>query len=171
MATVSVNPNNKSFLSNNKYQLVVARLPNVQFFTQSITLPNISLSNVRVQNPYTSLPVPGNQITYDPLTVNYAVDEDMQAWFEIYDWMTNLGNPESLDKLGSLTKTPGKNNSVTSDATLLVKTNANNINIKFHFFDLFPTDLSGVTFTSTEGHDFLYSSITFAYSHFKAEKI
>lgn len=162
---------NKSFLSNNKYQFVIQRLPNTVFFLQSLNIPNITLGNVVTQSPYVAIPKPGNTLTFEPLSVNYIIDENMESWFEIYNWITSLGNPESMNKIGNLTKTPGRNNSVTSDATLFVKTNSNNPNIKFTFYDLFPTDLNGVQLTSTEGQEFLTSTITFAYSHYKAEKV
>jgi len=165
------NPTNKSFLSNNKYQFVIERLPNLVFFLQSITLPSISLGTVVTANPMVQLVTPSNLLSFGTLSINYILDENMQSWFEIYNWMVNLGNPESSDKIGNLTPVPGKLNSITSDASLLVKTNSNNANIKFTFFDIFPTDLGEVTFISSEGQDFLTSTITFSYTHYKASMI
>lgn len=162
---------NKSFLSNNKYEFVITRLPNVVFFLQGINIPNISLGTTITQTPFVQIPKPSNTLTFEPLNVNYIIDENMESWFEIYNWMTNLGNPESLNKLGTLTQVPGKNNSVTSDATLFIKTNSNNSNIKFTFHDIFPTELNGVQLTSTEGQEFLTSTITFSYTYYTAEKI
>ena len=169
MATT--NPTNRSFLTNNKYELVINRLPNVVFFLQALNLPNITLSNVITQTPFVELKKPGNQLRYEDLTVNYILDEDMQSWLEIYNWMTNLGNPETKNKIGSLTKVSGKSNSITSDMTILIKTNANNPNIRVSFYDAFPIDLGGVQLTSTEGQDFLTSTITFTYNYYKVEKI
>ncbi len=165
------NPTNKSFLSNNKYQFVIDRLPNVVFFLQSVNIPNITLGTVVTPNPYVQLQTPSNQLIFESLTLNYIVDENMESWFEIYNWMMNLGNPESTNKIGSLTRTPGARNSITSDASLLIKTNSNNSNIKITFFDIFPTDLGGIQLTSTEGQDFLSSTITFTYNYYKAQKI
>lgn len=162
---------NKSFLSNNKYEFVIKRLPNVVFFLQGINIPNITLGNTTTQSPFGQISKPSNTLTFEQLTVNYIIDENMESWFEIYNWMLNLGNPESMNKLGTLSKTAGKSNSITSDATLLIKTNSNNSNIKFTFHDIFPTDLNGVQLISTEGQDFLTSTITFAYTYYTAEKI
>lgn len=162
---------NKSFLSNNKYEFVINRLPNLVFFLQGINIPNISLGTTITQTPFVQIPKPSNTLTFEPLNINYIIDEDMKSWFELYTWMTNLGNPESLNKLGILTNFPGKNNSVTSDATLFVKTNSNNLNIKFTFYDIFPTELNGVQLTSTEGQEFLTSTVTFSYTYYTAEKI
>lgn len=167
----SVEPKNKSFLSNNKYEFVITRLPHVTFFVQSINLPAITLNSVQVPSPFTTINRPGNILVYEPLTINYIVDEEMRSWSEIYDWVNALGNPTTKNKLGDLTFAPGKNNSVTSDATLLVKSNANNPLLEFRFKDVFPTELTGVQFTSTETQEFLTSSITFAYTFYTATKL
>jgi len=171
MATYNQTPTNKSFLSNNKYEFVIQRLPHVTFFIQSVVIPDVSLVGTQVPSPYVSVPIPGNILTYGELQVTYIMDEDMQSWREIYDWMYNLGNPESKNKIGDLTQTPGRRNSVTSDASLLVKSNSNNPRVKFTFKDMFPTTLGGVTLSSAEGQEFITSTISFIYSHYTVDSI
>jgi hypothetical protein len=173
MTTNSLNqPINKSFLSNNKFEFVIQRLPHVQFFVQGVALPNISLTSTAIQTPFVQMNTPGNILTFDTLTINYIVDEDMNSWFEIYDWIVALGNPESLNKIGNLTRLQGQMNSVVSDATLLINSNSNNSRVKFTFKDLYPVELSGVQFSSTDtSQEFLTSTITFAYTYYSAEKI
>jgi hypothetical protein len=171
MATYNQTPTNKSFLSNNKYEFVIDRLPHVTFFIQSVVIPDVSLVGTQVPSPYVSVPIPGNILNYGELQVNYIMDEDMKAWREIYDWMYNLGNPESRNKIGDLTQTLGRRNSVTSDASLLVKSNANNPRVKFTFKDIFPTTLGGLTLSSNEGQEFITSTISFLYSHYTVDSI
>ncbi len=164
-------PTNKSFLSNNKFEFAISRLPNFTFFVQNISLPDISLSSSEIPTPLVRLKLPGNQLEYGQLAMTFIVDEDMQSWFELYDWMTNLGNPDSFDKRGSLTDQPGKNNSTTSDATLFIKTNSNNPNIVIDFKDIYPISLSELAFSSTETQEFITCSSTFAYSFYTAKKL
>jgi hypothetical protein len=171
MATYNQTPTNKSFLSNNKYEFVIDRLPHVTFFIQSVVIPDVSLVGTQVPSPYVSVPIPGNILNYGELTVTYIMDEDMKAWREIYDWMYNLGNPESKNKIGDLTQTLGRRNSVTSDASLLIKSNANNPRVKFTFKDIFPTTLGGLTLSSSEGQEFITSTISFLYSHYTVDSI
>jgi hypothetical protein len=97
------------------------------------------------------------------------VDEDMQSWYELYDWMWQLGNPESYNKRGRLSDEDNLINSVTSDASLFVKTNSNNPNIKVVFKDVYPVELGGLPFNSTSSQEFLTSSVTFAYTYYKIE--
>lgn len=159
-------PINKSFLSNNKYEFVIQRLPNVVFFVQSINLPNITLASTQTQSPFVQINTPGGILTFEQLTINYIVDEDMNSWREIYNWITALGNPTSKNKIGNLEFSPGKLNHITSNASLLVKSNSNNSNLKFTFNDLFPIELGGVQFSSIETQEFLTSSITFLYDYY-----
>ena len=171
MATYNQTPTNKSFLSNNKYEFVIQRLPHVTFFIQSITIPDVTLGGTQVSTPFVNLPLPGDTLQYSELQLTYIMDEDMQSWREIYEWMFNLGNPESRNKIGALTQIPGRINSVTSDASLLVKSNSNNPRVKFIFKDIFPTTLGGVTLSSSEGQEFLTSTISFLYSYYSVESI
>lgn len=164
-------PTNLSFLANNKYEFVIERLPNFTFFIQGVVMPSITMDPVQTNSPYTAVYNPGNQLRYEQLQITYAVDEDMQSWFDIYTWMTNLGNPTSLDKLGTLTKVAGKENSVVSDASLLIKTNANNNNIDVKFYDLFPIELTGFSLSTSEGQDFQTTTATFAYTYMEVSKL
>ena len=164
-------PSNLSFLANNKYEFVIDRLPDFEFFVQSINFPTITLIDTVVQSPWVPVHSPGNNLNFEQLQITYAIDEDMKSWFDLYTWMVNLGNPESLDKTGILTRQPGRQNSVTSDATLFIKTNSNNVNLKVTFVDVFPVDLGGFQLSSIEGHDFQTSTVTFSYDYMKIEKL
>lgn len=163
-------PANKSFLSNNKFDFTIQRLSNLVFFVQSVNLPSITLTQSNIPTPFTQVNIPGNQLEYGDLSLTLIMDEDFQAWFELYNWMNALGNPNSYDKRGSLTETPGRINSVTSDAALIVKTNANNPNIIIDFKDIFPTSISDLTFATTESQDFLTVSISFGYTSYSARR-
>jgi len=95
----------------------------------------------------------------------------MQSWYEIYNWIFQLGNPKSSNKLGTLTQKPGLTNSITSDATLFIKTNANNPTWKVTFDEVYPTDLGGIDFTTTDSQEFVTSSATFNYTYYELTPI
>ena len=56
MAEFSFQPANKSFLSDNKFEFVIKRLPNLTFFVQSVNLPGITLLNTTINNPFVATP-------------------------------------------------------------------------------------------------------------------
>lgn len=162
---------NKSFLPNNKYSFVINRLPNFTYFVQSVNMPSITLNPVVTNSPFVAINKPSNTLVFEQLQVTYVVDEDMASWFEIYDWVKAVGNPESTDKIGNLTTELGYRNSIVSDATLFIKTNSNNDNIKVTFKDMFPIELTGFPLNSAEGQDFQTTSVTFSYNYYTAEKL
>lgn len=166
MATYATIPDNKSFLSNNKFEFVLDRIPNFTFLVQSVNLPGLSISPITVQTPAVAVQSPGSIITFPQLTLTFMVDEDMQSWYELYNWIVQFANPESNNKVGTLTGDPGSNTNIVSDATLFIKTNSNNPNWKVSFFDVFPTDLGELAFSAIDTQDFLTSSATFSYTYY-----
>ena len=164
-----ITPENRSFLSNNKFEFVLRRIPNFTYLVQSVNLPTLTLGSSSVNTPFVALSIPGTQLSFGTLSLTFMVDEDMQSWYELYDWMWQLGNPESYDKRGRLSDEDDLINSVTSDASLFVKTNSNNPNIKVVFKDVYPVELGELPFNSTSSQEFLTSSVTFAYTYYKIE--
>ena len=170
MATLSTTPSNRSFLSNNKFDFVLDRIPNFTFLVQSVNLPAISLSFNEIPTPATSIRIPGTIVSFSQLSLSFIVDEDMQSWYEIYNWIFSLGNPESNVKRLGFSESPG-NNYETSDASLFIKTNSNNLNWKVNFNEVFPVDLSEIQFSTTETQEFVTASATFNYTYYTLENI
>lgn len=170
MTTLSTVPVNKSFLSNNKFDFVLDRIPNFTFVVQSVNLPSLALQSTTVNTPFVQLSIPGNQLSFGQMTLSFIIDENMQSWYEIYDWMFQLGNPTSLDKRGRLLGEPGTNTNITSDGTLFIKTNSNNPNWKVNFVDMYPNDLGDITFSTTESQEFLTSTVTFNYTYYQVTR-
>jgi hypothetical protein len=169
MATLTTLPANRSFLSNNKFDFVLRRIPNFTYFVQAVNLPSLSLQSTTVNTPFSALSVPGNQISFGTLSLTFIVDEDMQSWYELYSWIFKLGNPKGFDKRGGLKDKDNLIDSVTSDATLFIKTNANNPNFKIEFYGAYPTELGDMQFSSVDNQEFITSTATFNYTYYEAE--
>jgi hypothetical protein len=171
MATLTTIPVNRSFLSNNKFDFVLKRIPNFTYLVQGVNLPGLALQSSSINTPFSAVSIPGNQITFGSLSLTFMVDEDMQSWLELYNWIVQLGNPKGYNKIGTLTGKPGSINSITSDATLFIKSNANNPNLRFDFFDVYPTELGEMSFTTTDNQEFVTSTATFNYGYYEATNI
>jgi hypothetical protein len=171
MATLTTTPANRSFLSNNKFDFVLRRIPNFTYFVQAVNLPSLSLQSTTVNTPFSALSVPGNQISFGTLSLTFIVDEDMQSWYELYSWIFKLGNPKGFDKRGGLKDDDELINSVTSDATLFIKTNANNPNFKIELYGAYPTELGDMQFSSVDNQEFITSTATFNYTYYEATNI
>ena len=107
MTAINRNPANPNFLHPNKFQLNFGRVPNIQYFCQSVSVPGISMSEILRATPFVDIYSPGEKAIYDILNVTFIVDEELKAWLEIHDWIRAMTFPtdfkeyQQLDKLNN----------------------------------------------------------------------
>ena len=148
---------NFNFLSPTGFRLTINRnrFANVEYFITGITIPNIGLAETPQGFRGHTAFMSGDTISYDALTIRFAIDEDLKNYREIFDWM--ISNRENTPDF--------------SDMILSVLTNHNNGNREFQFRDAFPTSLSGVEFTTqTTDVEYLQADVSFRYSEFSVIK-
>ena len=58
-------------------------------------MPAIALSDVVIPTPFKSIPMQGDQLTFDNLTINFIVDEFLENYLSLHEWMTGIGFPKS----------------------------------------------------------------------------
>lgn len=134
-------------LENKSIQLIIERTPHVNYFCTSASVPGISGTAARLWSPFTDVKVTGDKLVFQPLIVNFIVDENLENWNEIFKWMSEYAHPEGFDQYAD--NTVSQNNlyrSKISPATLLVSNNKYNLTHEFRFIDLFPVDLSDIVF-------------------------
>jgi len=85
MTAITRNPTNPNPLIGSRFILSFGRVPNVQYFCQSVSVPGISLSEAVIVNPFVDIYSPGEKAIYDLLNVTFMVDEDLTAWKEIHE--------------------------------------------------------------------------------------
>ena len=140
---------NRNFLSPAGFKFSLAKAPKVDFFSQSVSIPNIDLG-VAVQTTYLrDIPVPGDKLVYGDLDIEFFIDENLENYLQIERWMRSLGYPESLAETVSLN--PQKDSlldGARSDGTLLVYNSSFNPIAKILFKDMFPVSLTPVPFTA-----------------------
>lgn len=166
-------PSNINPLSPNGFQFSIAKLPDLTYFAQQVTIPGISLPAFEANNPLSPFPIAGDNITYEPLNVQFLVDESMANYKAVYNWLKGLGFPENHSQYemfvdnaeGSASNELQKNY---SDGTLQIL-GANNKSVQtIQFIDLIPVSLESLTFQSTnQDVQYLVGSATFRYNFYK----
>lgn len=158
-------PLNKNFLSQLGFQFSIKKLPAVNFFVQSVNLPGIEMGNPYQDTPFINIPIPGDHVKYNDLTVTFKVDEDMNNYIQVSDWILGLGFPDSFDQYKSLKeKSQLSGDSLLSDASLIITTSARNPSIEVQFLDAFPRSLTDLVFTTSDNNvEFLSATATFKY--------
>lgn len=176
MATSTITcpfPSNINPLSPNGFMFSIQKLPKLNFFAQSVNLPGITLGAPEFGNPFQVQPVPGESLTYDQLTVQFLVDEEMLNYQSIYNWIIALGFPNSYDQYtnfidedsrGAISELAANY----SDATLQILAGNNQVVQTVQFIDLFPVALDSLQFSGANTDvQYLIGNATFRYGFYK----
>ena len=179
--TSSQNPyqrqiDNRNYMSPLGFKLILSKTPKVDFLCQSANIPGISMGTAVQPTYLKDIPVPGDKVLYEDLTIRFLVDEQMENYLAIYKWITGLGYPESLGQFKQLKDDdfrtqPGVNSDSDpryfefSDATLQVLSSNYKPSIHVNFRDAFPIALSTLDFdVSQRDYSFFTASVTFKYT-------
>lgn len=143
---------NRNFLSAVGFKFTLAKYPKVDFFSNSARIPEISLDVARQSTYLKDLDIPGEKLNYGDLTLRFMVDENMENYISIYEWLTGLGFPETTSQFRTLTTDDSgirDQKEAFSDGTLRILNSNFREVAKVKFLDLFPTSLSSLDFDAT----------------------
>jgi len=177
MTAINRTPTNPNFLQPNKFVLAFSRTPNLQYFCQSVTVPGISLSEAVITNPFVDIYSPGEKAIYDLLNVTFFVDEELQGWKEIHDWIRAMTFPERFEeyqRLPRLNKAAGGDQTFPqfSDASISLLSSSNKEYYRFKFHRCFPTTLSTFIMNASDSPDnIITADATFRYEYYDIEKL
>ena len=162
---------NRNFLSIVGFKFSLNRCPKVDFLCNSANLPSVNLGFAEQATYLKNIPVPGDKLQYDDLRISFMVDEDMENYLQIYQWITSLGFPESIGQYSELlaNKTvindPADPQNERSDGTIQILNSNLLPSVLIKFKDLFPVSLSGVPFNATaEDQQYFTAEATFKYT-------
>ena len=158
---------NKNFLSPIGFVFVLDKARRTSFLCQRAEIPAINLGTAQLPTRgMVPIPLEGN-MTYGTLNIDFLVDEDLRNYMELHNWIRALGTPQTMKERSDWnTKYQGLpiEDPRTSDATLQVLNNNNIVNFDVVFKNLFPVNLSTISFDVTQNdNDFFTASATFKY--------
>tara|TARA_R100001129_G_scaffold167435_1_gene135065 strand:+ start:254 stop:850 length:597 start_codon:yes stop_codon:yes gene_type:complete len=193
--TIQRQPTKLDYASPTQFKFGIHQLPKVEFFTTTATVPAIALSDVVIPTPFKSIPMQGDQLTFDNLTVNFIVDEFLENYLSLHEWMTAIGFPKNRKQFSDFktntSNTPATarttvstsndigdvqqaspNNALFSDATLTILSNKNNPIVNVLFRDLYPVAMSALEYDQAATDvEYLTASVDFAYQIYEIEAI
>ena len=195
MATVKTQPDKLDYASPTQFRFGIHQLPKVEFFAVAATIPSIALSDVVIPTPFKSIPMMGDQLTFDNLSVSFIVDEYLENYLSIHEWLTAIGFPKNRKQFSefktNISNTPigarssaststdigdvkaaSPNNALFSDATLTILSNKNNPIVNVFFRDLYPVAMTALDYNQAATDvEYLTASIDFAYQIYEIEAI
>ena len=180
-------PTKLDYASPTQFKFNILKLPKTEYFCTAVNIPGISLAGTPVQQTMLKdIPLPGDKLNYESLSMTFLVDENLENYQEIHGWLRGLGFPEDhkefqntltsgndrfpgstsnvLGDAGRTKYAPPKTGGLYSDATLSVLSNKNNSVVEVRFSDVYPISLSGLAYNQQATDvDYLTASVTFEY--------
>ena len=187
MTTTNVNtrePTKLDYASPVQFRFKCSKLPTVEFFCQTANIPGISIGTASMPTGLKDIPIPGEKVSYSDLAISFLVDENLNNYKEIHDWLIGLGAPQNHNQFSTLRDTgtdrfPGQttnspnNNTVPdggtySDATLTVLNSKNIAKTEIRFHNIFPTSLGSLSYDVQESDvNYLQSTVDFSYMYYE----
>ena len=164
-------PDSKNFLQPVGFKFLIERIPTVEFFCQTVNIPEISIGSRQIETRVKAYDTPGDKMTFGDLNLTFMINENMDNYYEIYKWLKGLTNPkeeqEFMNYMMGVKEAGRKGNfqKATTDARLLVLDSNMNTITTTVFMNLFPTSLSGVRFSADPTDiDYVTADVTFKYT-------
>jgi len=166
MTTWNKQIENRNFLSPIGFKFMLAKFPKVAYFCQSANIPGITLGISNQSTPYRGLPLEGF-MTFEPLSLSFIIDEDLENYMILHNWIRALGTPnntrERVEYRNKMESIFG-NSDLYADATLTILNSNLRRNFDIVFQDLFPESLNALEFSATiDGTEYAMAQVQFRY--------
>ncbi len=183
-------PDQLDYASPTQFRFGVHQLPKVEFFTVNANLPGIAGGVATQPTPFKDIPIMGEKLTYENLSISFIVDEYLENYISLHNWMIGIGFPEKRDQFKTFrdvtSNTPAGGKSPTvdrigkatadkamySDAFLQILSNKNNPIVEVIFENIFPISLSALNFTQTATDvEYMVADADFAYQIYEIKTL
>ena len=186
-------PTKFDYASPIQFRFKISKLPLVEFTIQTANIPGISLDEVQQPTRLKSISLPGSTLSFANLDLSFLVDENLNNYKELHDWLIGLGTPESDSQFAGLlaagsdrfpgstagASVPGVANprplaegGIYSDATLIVLNSKNIAKTEIRFKNVYPTSLGSLSYDiKANDVDYLQVQASFNYMYYDIVQI
>lgn len=183
-------PDQLDYASPTQFRFGINQLPKVEFFTVGANLPGISAGVATQPTPFKDIPIMGEKLTYENLSISFIVDEYLENYISLHNWMVGIGFPENREQFRTFrdvtSNTPAGGGTPTvdiiskstpdkamySDAFLQILSNKNNPIVEVNFENAFPISLSALDFTQTATDvEYMVATAEFAYQIYEIKTL
>jgi hypothetical protein len=163
---------NRNFLSPTGFKFTLTRSPKVAFFCNEANIPDMTLGIANQPSYLKDIDVPGDKIIFGDLNLKFLVDENLENYMEIQNWIRGLGYPERLEEFAELDSKGltsenyvQRGHKIYSDGTLQILSSSQLPNFQISFKDLFPYSLGTLVFDATMADiQYFTADVSFKYT-------
>ena len=186
-------PAKMDYASPIQFRFKCTKLPEVEFTCQTANIPGISLGSPTQPTPLVDIPIPGDKISFQSLDINFLVDENLNNYKEIHDWLIGIGFPQNYTQFqnlqaegsdrfpgstrstaasGTSTPQPLSEGGTYSDATLTILNSKNIAKTEIRFQNVYPTSLGSLSYdVKLTDVDYLQAAVSFNYMYYEIVQV
>ena len=186
-------PAKMDYASPIQFRFKCTKLPEVEFTCQTANIPGISLGGAIQPTPLVDIPIPGDKISFQSLDINFLVDENLNNYKEIHDWLIGIGFPQNYTQFqnlqaegsdrfpgstrstaasGTSTPQPLSEGGTYSDATLTILNSKNIAKTEIRFQNVYPTSLGSLSYdVKLTDVDYLQAAVSFNYMYYEIVQV
>ena len=186
-------PSKFDYASPIQFRFKITKLPLVEFTIQTANIPSVTLDEVQQPTRLKPIALPGSTLSFGNLELSFLVDENLNNYKELHDWLIGLGTPESDTQFagllaagsdrfsgstastaatGTSTAQPLNEGGIYSDATLIVLNNKNIAKTEIRFQNVYPTSLGSLSYDiKASDVDYLRVQASFNYMYYDIVQI
>jgi len=163
---------NRNFLNPTGFKFILNRSPKVSFFSNQCNIPGLTLGTSTQPTYLKDIDIPGDKVTFNDFSLRFLVDENLENYMQIQNWIRGIGYPENLKEIydwqknnDNLDQPYNSQLNLYSDGTLDILTSSQTPNFKIKFIDLFPVSLTDLQFDATDTDiQYLTAEVIFKYT-------
>lgn len=153
---------NLNQLQNIQFEMQIERLKGFTFNLNKVSIPSISIAPPEQTSPFKNIARVGDTPIFANLNATVIMDEDLESWLSLYDWIT-YSNPDNFNQFEN-SKFDGFHE---SDIAITIMKNSKNPLMKFNFINCVPINMSEINLdtSQTESQSFDFN-VEFTYDSF-----
>ena len=188
---LNLQPTVYDYATGTQWRLAFNRVPKTTWFCTAANIPGITLGEAQYPTPMSDMFVTGDKLTFETLNISFLVDEELQNYRELWDWIVGMGSPVNHSQWETTlskgdgavrtfgtsdadprTKTTYEESNLYSDSTLIVYNSKNIPKVNVQFKNMFPTSLSSLEYSQEQADvEYFKASATFRYLYYEFETI
>ena len=186
-------PTVQDYATGTQWRIAFNRIPKTTWFCTAANVPGITLGEAQYATPMSDMFVAGDKLTFETLNITFLVDEELQNYRELWEWIVGIGSPVnhsqwttaltkgdgittnfsavgSDDNINPRQKATSTDKNLYSDATLIVYNSKNMPKVNVKFKDMFPTSISSLEYSQDlTDVEYFKASATFRYLYYEFE--
>ena len=177
------------YATGTQFRVVFNRLPKTTWFCTAANIPGINLGEAMYPTPFGTTSITGDQLTFETLNFTFLVDEELQNYREIWDWLIGLGAPVKYSQWSSVlgqgdgsvrsfgtpdsdtrTKSTYEESNLYSDGAVIIYNSKIVRKVEVKFKHMFPISLSSLEYSQDlTDVEYFKASASFRYLYYEFE--